>query len=80
MLISEDQLKIASFDRPDEPFKWENDEHVELFINENVKAINLGFDAIFFDSLKHVDGYQPIFTPEWEKRMITGLCSTFFMK
>ena len=72
MLISEDQLKIASPDKPDEPFKWENDEHVEIFINENVKAVNLGFDAIFFDSLKHVDGYQPHFytgvgkTPDYE--------------
>lgn len=58
MLVSEDQLKIAHPDAPDEAFHWDNYDHQELFINANVDVINLGFDAIFFDSLKHVNGHE----------------------
>lgn len=73
MLISEDQLKVVRPYQPDENFRWGNQEHVELLINECVDAINLGFDSIFFDSLKHVDGYQWHFytgvgkTPDYEQ-------------
>lgn len=58
MLISEDQLKIANPNKPDDSFHWEDYDHQELYINECVKAINLGFDAIFLDSLKHVNGNE----------------------
>ena len=73
MLISEDQMKIAQPDAPDENFRWANIEHQELFINECVKVINLGFDSIFFDSLKHVNGHEWHFytgvgkTPDYEQ-------------
>ncbi len=73
MLISEDQIKIAQENLPDENFKWDNPQHVELFINEGVKVLNLGFDSIFFDSLKHVNGHEWHFytgvgkTPDYEQ-------------
>lgn len=73
MLISEDQLKIVHPYQEDECFRWDNYEHQELFINANVDAIQLGFDAIFFDSLKHVNGYEWHFytgvgkTPDYEQ-------------
>ncbi|MCQ2789592.1 MAG: hypothetical protein MJ229_04345 [bacterium] len=58
MIISEDQLKIAHENQDDENFRWTNQEHVELFINSCVNLINLGFEAIFFDSAKHIGGYD----------------------
>lgn len=73
MLVSEDQLKIAHPVSPDEQFRWENAEHLQLFINANVEAIKLGFDSIFFDSLKHVNGHEWHFytgvgrTPDYEQ-------------
>ncbi|MBE7705831.1 MAG: hypothetical protein E7Z91_01110 [Cyanobacteria bacterium SIG30] len=54
MLVSEDQIKIGY----DEPFKWNNPEHVEKFIDLCVNGIDMGFDAIYFDSAKHVGGYD----------------------
>ncbi len=57
-IISEDQIKVAIPDKNDEPFKWDNPEHVELFIEEHVKLIKLGFEAIFVDSAKHVGNYD----------------------
>ncbi len=57
-IISEDQIKIALPDKEDIPFKWENPEHVELYINEHVKLIKMGFEAIFIDSAKHVGNYD----------------------
>lgn len=58
MMISEDQIKIARPYQEDENFRWWNKEHEEIFINECVKLINLGFEAIFFDSAKHIGGYD----------------------
>ena len=58
MIISEDQLKIAKPDKEDEYFRWSNKEHEEIFIDECVKLINTGFEAIFFDSAKHIGGYD----------------------
>lgn len=54
MLISEDQLKIGDSGQ----FRWNNPDHVEAFIIACCKGIELGFDGIFFDSLKHVGGYD----------------------
>ena len=53
-VISEDQIKIGY----DMPFSWCNGEHVELYINECVKLCNIGFEAIFIDSAKHIGGYD----------------------
>ncbi len=58
MMISEDQIKISRPYQEDENFRWWNKEHEEIFINECVKLINLGFSAIFFDSAKHIGGYD----------------------
>ena len=58
MMISEDQIKISKPYKEDENFRWYNKEHEEIFINECVKLINLGFEAIFFDSAKHIGGYD----------------------
>lgn len=38
------------------PFNWQTDE--KAFIDACVYAIDLGFDAIYFDSAKHVGGYD----------------------
>lgn len=57
-VISEDQIKIAHLDKEDEIFRWNNSEHVELFINEHVKLVKLGFEAIFIDSAKHIGFYD----------------------
>jgi len=57
-VISADQIKIAAAGVDDTVFKWDNPEHVELFINEHVKLINTGFEAIFIDSAKHIGGYE----------------------
>lgn len=58
MILSEDQLKISHPYKEDENFRWWNKEHEEIFINECVKLVNLGFEAIFFDSAKHIGGYD----------------------
>ena len=57
-VISADQIKIADPYGDDLGFSWDNPEHQELFINEHVKLINLGFEAIFIDSAKHIGGYE----------------------
>ena len=57
-VISEDQIKIAISSGEDISFRWNNFEHVELFINEHVKLILLGFEAIFIDSAKHIGFYD----------------------
>lgn len=57
-IISEDQLKIARPYQEDENFRWHNPEHVELYIQEMVNAVNTGFEAIFVDSAKHIGGYD----------------------
>ena len=56
-VISADQIKIA--DKKEEIiFDWNNSKHVDLYIKECVKLIDLGFDCIFIDSAKHVGGYD----------------------
>ena len=57
-IISEDQLKISIPYQEDELFRWNNPEHVELYINEMVKIVKTGFEAIFIDSAKHIGGYD----------------------
>lgn len=57
-LISEDQLKIVHPYMEDEAFHWSNNDHTELFIDEMVKIVKFGFDAIFIDSAKHVNGHE----------------------
>lgn len=58
VVISEDQMKVARPYQDDEPFKWCNPEHQELWINECVKLCKLGFEALFIDSAKHIGGYD----------------------
>lgn len=56
--ISADQIKIVKPYEEDVTFDWKNPEHQELFINEHVKLIKYGFEAIFIDSAKHIGGYD----------------------
>ncbi len=58
IVISEDQIKISNYGKEDEAFHWNNKKHQEIFINECVKLINLGFEAIFIDSAKHIGNYD----------------------
>lgn len=58
MVISADQIKIAKQNEKDENFDWKNPYHQEIFINECVKLANLGFEAMFIDSAKHIGGYD----------------------
>ena len=58
MMLSEDQIKITHPYENDENFRWHNKQHEEIFINECVKLVNYGFEAIFFDSAKHIGGYD----------------------
>lgn len=57
-VISADQIKIARDYKDDETFNWGNSEHVEIYINECVKLMNLGFECMFIDSAKHIGGYD----------------------
>lgn len=57
-VISADQIKVADKNRDDVTFSWDNQKHVELFIQEHVRLIQLGFEAIFIDSAKHIGGYE----------------------
>ena len=57
-VISADQIKVAKPYENDITFDWKNPEHQELFINEHVKLIKFGFEAIFIDSAKHIGGYD----------------------
>lgn len=57
-VISADQIKVAYPYENDVTFNWDNPEHQEMFINEHVKLINLGFESIFIDSAKHIGGYD----------------------
>lgn len=58
MIISADQMKVAYPDRSDITFDWCNPEHTEIYINECVKLMNLGFESMFIDSAKHIGGYD----------------------
>ncbi len=57
-VISADQIKIARDYKDDETFDWGNPEHVEIYINECVKLMDLGFECMFIDSAKHIGGYD----------------------
>ena len=57
-VISADQIKVSQPDGSDITFNWGNPQHEELFIEEHVKLINTGFEAIFIDSAKHIGGYD----------------------
>ncbi len=57
-VISADQIKVVQNDGSDITFDWKNNQHLEIFINEHVKLINMGFEAIFIDSAKHIGGYD----------------------
>ncbi len=57
-VISADQIKIAKINQNDEGFNWQNSEHVEIYIQECVKLMNLGFECMFIDSAKHIGGYD----------------------
>lgn len=57
-VISADQIKVSEQYKEDVTFNWQNQEHQELFINEHVKLVKLGFEAIFIDSAKHIGGYD----------------------
>ena len=57
-VISADQIKVSNPYRDDVTFDWHNPEHLDLFINEHVKLIKTGFEAIFIDSAKHIGGYD----------------------
>lgn len=56
-VISSDQIKVAYPDY-ETNFDWNNDEHLEIYINAHVELIKLGFEAIFVDSAKHIGGYD----------------------
>lgn len=56
-VISADQIKIAD-KKGDIVFDWNNHKHVNLYIKECEKLVNLGFDCIFIDSAKHIGGYD----------------------
>ncbi|MCD8378550.1 MAG: hypothetical protein LUB59_07170 [Candidatus Gastranaerophilales bacterium] len=57
-VISADQIKAAYYNRSDENFNWKNSAHQELFIQEHVKLVDLGFECFFIDSAKHIGGYD----------------------
>lgn len=57
-VISADQMKVVHPYRDDEIFSWSNPEHLEIYINECVKLMNLGFECMFIDSAKHIGGYD----------------------
>ncbi len=56
-IISADQMKVC-YKTHEETFSWQNGEHVELYIQEHTKLMNLGFEAMFIDSAKHIGGYD----------------------
>ena len=57
-VISADQIKVSKPYSEDVTFDWKNPEHQELFIEEHVKLVKQGFEAIFIDSAKHIGGYD----------------------
>ena len=56
-VISADQIKISN-KKGDIVLDWKNPKHVDLYIKECEKLVNLGFDCIFIDSAKHIGGYD----------------------
>ena len=43
-VISADQIKVACPNHDDEIFSWNNPKHIEIYITECVKLMNLGFE------------------------------------
>ncbi len=56
-IISADQIKVVYPDH-EEGFDWKNPIHQELYIQEHTKLMDLGFEAMFIDSAKHIGGYD----------------------
>lgn len=57
MVVSADQMKVCYKDH-EETFNWDNNEHVEIYINECTKLMKIGFEAMFIDSAKHIGGFD----------------------
>ncbi len=57
-VISADQIRVVQSDGSDINFDWNNDRHFNLFLEEHIHLINMGFEAIFIDSAKHIGGYD----------------------
>ena len=57
-VISADQIKVVLNDGTDIGFNWDNPEHFSLFLSSHIELINMGFEAIFIDSAKHIGGYD----------------------
>ena len=57
-VISADQIKVVQPNGDDITFSWENQDHVNLFLESHIELINTGFEAIFIDSAKHIGGYD----------------------
>ena len=57
-VISADQIKVAEYGKDDVTFSWDNPNHFELFLNSHIDLINMGFEAVFIDSAKHIGGYD----------------------
>lgn len=57
-VISADQIKVVQTDGSDVTFDWNNEEHFNLFLDAHIELINMGFEAIFIDSAKHIGGYD----------------------
>ena len=57
-LISAEQIKILLENGNETNLNWQDNDHIELYINEHVKLIKLGFDAVFIDSAKHAGGHE----------------------
>ena len=57
-VISADQIKVVLDDDSDTGFDWNNSEHFNLFLNSHIELVNMGFEAIFIDSAKHIGGYD----------------------
>ena len=45
-VISADQIKVCYPNNEEENFRWDNPNHVELYINESVKLMDIGFSFI----------------------------------
>lgn len=58
MVISADQMKVVLDNGEDITFNWCKPEHQEIYINECVKLMDLGFECMFIDSAKHIGGYD----------------------
>lgn len=56
-LISADQMKVV-IDGKEENLNWDNEKHLEIYIEEMTKLMDLGFEAMFIDSAKHIGGYE----------------------